>query len=613
MCSLGDSSELSCEESSTEDIGVIVSRRKHGYGDIGPTTPVRQVQRLAATRDIAAHQRLWISHCLNASKLYAKSLWRVLHAVRTQAKTTQDAVLQACSVMLPHSERRHWPLRRHTIDSTIRKKLGSFHSRVTRTIRINLGHHPHRCCRTPTIFSFIDPVYAWAACALRLSETHTLHFESVQLVDPVTRERLYGASVQHGDVMKEACDTRPGAPALFGISYDSGQASRRRSYAPILISVGNSDYNGKDACICIGYMPQLPNDVCAEAKHELRQAVMKAIVDVIEKCAKDGFTCLLRGSNGENIERILFPVLARMEFDTKERTKFFCLARERACGCGSGPRRGHSLFRHCTLHSSRRDLQEKRRIVCDDTEPQQERKAAASSISRRGLHPDMQCTALAGLRHAVLHWPSRIFFGLFSYDIMHGCFINCIGYLLDTVISIMRPQVLQEFDRRVATLPPFRRMGGTTTARVRKLSSSAYLTAEMKVRDTQCIFQMYIRNVYIQRIYNCCEMYIRNVYIQRIYNCCVMYIRNVYIQRIYNCCEMYIRNVYIQRIHNCCVMYIRNVYIQRIFNCCVMYMSNVYAHVTRCVYRCRLFTCSCYHMSLDLRRCCYHNHPDNLC
>lgn len=475
-----DQTDASTSEEEVEHMDMFLSRRKHGYGVVRQVVG-NQSRRSARTRDIAAQQRLWQSHALNASRMYPTSMWRVLHAVRLQSQTTQDAVLQACKVMLPRSERKTWPRSRRLIDSTIAKRLGAFHARVTRSVTIDLSHHPHPSCQTPINFTFLDPIYAWAACALRLGESHKLHFDSVELVDPLTGERLYGASVQHGEVMKQACDTRPGAPALFGINYDAGQTSTRRSYTPILITIGNTDYCGKLGCMCISYMPKLPSTAAPEAKHELRQAVMKAIIDVIEQCGEHGFTCLLRDSDGEICERVLFPVLARMEFDTKERTRFFCLARERACGCGSGPRKGHSNFRHCTLHASRGDLAQKRRDAHDPTLSQQERDAAASSLKRRGLHPDQQCTALLGLRHAVIRWPSRIFFGLFSFDIMHGIYLNCIGYLLDTLIDLLSPTVLKELDRRVARLPPFRGKGGTTTRRVIRLSSSAYLTAEMKV------------------------------------------------------------------------------------------------------------------------------------
>lgn len=170
-----------------------------------------------------------------------------------------------------------------------------------------------------------------------------------------------------------------------------------------------------------------------------------------------------------------------MEFDTKERTKFFCCARERGCAIGSGLRIGHSALRHCTPHTSRPDLPVKRRLVSDANASSTDREAAADSLSRRGIHPFRRCTGIEHLQHSVIHWPGRIYFGLFAYDRMHHIYINCIGYLLDTLIDLMTPRMMMELDRRGKMLPPFRKEDGTTTRRAKKLSSSAFLTAEMKV------------------------------------------------------------------------------------------------------------------------------------
>ena len=187
-----------------------------------------------------------------------------------------------------------------------------------------------------------------------------------------------------------------------------------------------------------------------------------------------------------------------MELDTKERWKFFCCVRERACGCGSGPRQGHSALRPCTPHADRRDdIERKRRIVCDTSLTEEARNDAAESLKRRGLAPTRTCTALSGIVHAVLAWPDRIYHGLFTYDVMHCVYLNCIGYLLDTLHSVMTPTQLMELDRRGKKLPPFRKRDGTTCKRARKLSSAAYLTAEMKVVTcTQYTCPTYIPNIY---------------------------------------------------------------------------------------------------------------------
>ena len=94
----------------------------------------------------------------------------------------------------------------------------------------------------------------------------------------------------------------------------------------------------------------------------------------------------------------------------------------------------------------------------------------------------MRCTAIENLKHAVIKWPGRLYSGLFNYDIMHVLFLNCIGYLLDTLLGALTATVKQQLDTRVKSMWSFRNpIDGTTTPRVTALSSTAYLTAEMKV------------------------------------------------------------------------------------------------------------------------------------
>lgn len=290
-------------DSQTPILEITLSRRKNGFGVLSPPAPVvRQGSRDA--RDVAAVQKLWRSHALSASKIFPKSMWGILNAIKYCPKTTQSAVLEASKILLPRCDRKYWPSTRTLIDKTLSKKLGTFHPRVTRSINIDLSANNLPSLAKPFTFSFIDPVFAWAECAYRLSKSHELYFEHRALVHPVSGERLYGASVQNGDLMEEACRTRLGAPAMIGISWDAGQASRRRSYTPILISVGNTDYKGKHACVCIGYMPDLnlgahvKTDAAKTAMHELRQTVIGAITHVIEGSARHGFKCLLSSESG---------------------------------------------------------------------------------------------------------------------------------------------------------------------------------------------------------------------------------------------------------------------------------------------------------------------------
>jgi len=233
-------------------------------------------------------------------------MWRVLDAVLEQSKVTQSKVLKSVVPMLSSQERKCWPTSRREIDSAITKTVGNFHARVTRRVSIDLSHIGLDELKKPVEFMFIDPLFAWALCADQLSQDHTLHFEHQPLCHPVTGERMYGSSVKNGKIMEEACKRLPTptnvctGPALLGLSWDAANASRRRSYTPIVISVGNTDDSVAQTCMCIAYLPQLHLSAAEmstpkgkQAKHDLLQACASKIIDVIDESAKDGFLCTL--------------------------------------------------------------------------------------------------------------------------------------------------------------------------------------------------------------------------------------------------------------------------------------------------------------------------------
>lgn len=466
-----------------------ITRRKNLVGHL-----VTQKKRHAAARDgkrdIASLQAMWYNHAREASKLYTPSMWRVLFAVKNESKTTQSAVLSACRRMLPARQRPLWPISRQQVDKKIAKSLGSFHCRTLRQVQIDLTRHGLPDLAKPITFSFMDPVYGWACCAHRVSAFHKLHFEYIAHLHPSTGERLYGASVAHGDVMRRACHQVPTEPALIGISYDAGQASKRRSYVPIVLSVANTDSRCSDACTCLGYMPvfdlqaySLP--VRKAVMHDLRQACIGAIIDVIEASAQDGFECILWEQTHRGpvqVRRLLFPIVCRMEFDTKgyillhivhiihphhilttythniERYKFFCCSKQHACGIGSGPRQGHSALRPCTPHGSRTDLAAKRAAAADPNSTNF--KEACESLTRRGIDPLRVCTALAGRNGCLLDWPGRIHFGLFGYDVLHILYSGAVGYLLEGLLATMTPSMKGVLDTRALKLGSFRKDSG---------------------------------------------------------------------------------------------------------------------------------------------------------
>ena len=409
--------------------------------------------------------------------MFPKCMWALLQAVKSESKVTQDKVLLAVRPILSATGRRDWPKTRVNLDSKIKKHVGSVYPRVTHIVDINLTKLNLPGLTKPVRFAFLDPIFAWVRCADKISREHKLHFEYKELRHPETGESLYGASVANGLIMKRACEKvpfsdGPTGPALIGLSWDSGNATKRRSYTPILISVGNSNYSGAGTCVCIAYMPKLNlakkvagSPAGLHAQHELVQACAKAIIQCIERCAgSGGFKCYLHTTSGDRVQWTLLPVLARMEFDTKERYKFFGLARQRACGIGSGPRKGRSLFRQCTPHSFREET------------------PTPDSLRRHGIHPERPVTALKGCKHSVIQWPDRMYHGLFAFDVLHVLYINAIRYFQEAALDLLTPTKQKILDERVRAFTPFRNpVTGETTAKVTSLTRIGYLSGEQRV------------------------------------------------------------------------------------------------------------------------------------
>ena len=172
-----------------------------------------------------------------------------------------------------------------------------------------------------------------------------------------------------------------------------------------------------------------------------------------------------------------------MEFDIKERTKFFGQAREHACAIGSGPRKGRSAFRSCTPHASRHDVHRKFSVI-DGVIPatKEEVQAAEDSLMRRGIHPHNRCTAIKNLVHCVISWPGRMYYGLVGFDVMHIVYLNWIKYLQETLLSTLTPTQRNQLNQRLLSFLPFRSpLDGTTSKKVASLSRIGYSSAEVRV------------------------------------------------------------------------------------------------------------------------------------
>ena len=134
---------------------------------------------------------------VNASE---KDMWRLFCSVRTQTRVCQTAVLRAARPMVDPLCLPRWPKDRRALDRMI-EKLGGFRSRIMRSVKIDMKDVGHDTLE----FTFVDPMYAWASAALRVSRSLPLHFQFCPMYDPNTRERLYGTSVKCGEVMNKSC------------------------------------------------------------------------------------------------------------------------------------------------------------------------------------------------------------------------------------------------------------------------------------------------------------------------------------------------------------------------------------------------------------------------
>lgn len=226
-------------------------------------------------------------------------------------------------------------------------------------------------------------------------------------------------------------------------------------------------------------LPPLPDRLKSDARRQLVQRCMGVILKVVNDCAERGFLCKLQnygGQHGTWNTWHLYPVLARCELDTKERYKFFACSRQRACPIGSGPRKGRSLFRQCTPHALRTDIQLKRTVA--SRESGSLAKYASNSLLRRGIHPTIGCPAvLQDCKDAIIYWPHRMFAGLCSYDVLHTLYINTIGYLLEAIVSLLTPSVAKKLDNVAALLTPLRnKKTGKTARRMSRVSNNNIAT-----------------------------------------------------------------------------------------------------------------------------------------
>ena len=143
-------------------------------------------------RRIEHLQALWEEYVKKVFDVSEATMWRVFCSVRTETRVVQTAVLRAVRHTVDPLFLHRWPKSRRALDLMI-SKCGGFRTRIIRSQRIILSDIAVK-------FQFVDPIYAWTSTASRVSEFAELHFNSKTYFSEAG-ERLYGRSVQSGDVL----------------------------------------------------------------------------------------------------------------------------------------------------------------------------------------------------------------------------------------------------------------------------------------------------------------------------------------------------------------------------------------------------------------------------
>ena len=280
----------------------ITRRAQHwGIENPVPATVPPSAPRPLPPRKIENLQELWQDYVQQIFQSASLGMWRMFCAVRRETRVCQTAVLRALQkVVKPASSPKQWPKDRRQLDALV-AQAGCFQSRILRVVSIQMTNEGFSNIE----FRFVDPLYAWACAAEKAGTKSPLHFQYIPSYSP-NQQRLFGSSVKGGEIMRRACErvnsrvpyfdgTIPRGPALIGINWDAGGASKRRSYVPILISVGNTDSASSDTCECIGYVPTLSSKASSNVRRLLVQRCIGAILKIVNKHATQGFTCTLNG------------------------------------------------------------------------------------------------------------------------------------------------------------------------------------------------------------------------------------------------------------------------------------------------------------------------------
>ena len=218
-----------------------------------------------------------------------------------------------------------------------------------------------------------------------------------------------------------------------------------RSASPICVQVMNCNAGSKDAVGLLAYVPKIEASEGAtettkyeDAKHYVLQECIGQIIRCIENRSKHGFRCSVDG-----VTRLLFPRLAAMSLDTKERVKYFGQRSDRSCGfCRL--RNGRSLLRGCKRQDPDiLNLLFRWATMDADTRIKiSQRARARASLLRHGWNYKKKCRLLQFASTCLVNvsqFPELPYGALCHFERMHTFFIAYCDYLMDLLVSLVLP------------------------------------------------------------------------------------------------------------------------------------------------------------------------------
>ena len=203
-------------------------------------------------------------------------------------------------------------------------------------------------------FRFLDPAWAWIVAANKLPPEELNWIP--RIMTNTSGQRLYGAGVQYGESFAQAFASCPAAtyPMLYNVHWD-GTSAHNLTAVPIVVAVSNFNGQSTDAHTCIGYLPTVDSKLfsssrATEVKFFIRQQCLGAILSVLETYATTGICCRMRGPNGSQITRVLYPRLMATSLDQPERQLYFGQLNRTSC-IHCKRRKGRSAHRKASKQS----------------------------------------------------------------------------------------------------------------------------------------------------------------------------------------------------------------------------------------------------------------------